>query len=82
MPMLAVLGLVYAWPKIVSVRAYLLFIFESNLSVYSLYYTEACNEFLRLIAASLRLDNTVSFEEMPQQWRVVGNTQRFDRPDI
>ena len=47
---------------------------KSNLSLYSLYYTKACNEFAGPISASLRPGNTTSFEEMSQQWRAVGNT--------
>ena len=53
---------------------------KSNLSLYSLYYTEACNQFAGLIFASLRPGNTAPFEEMPQQWRVIGNTA-FDLTD-
>ena len=57
---------------------------KSNLSLYSLYYAEACNEFAGPISASLRPGNTASFEEMLQRWRAVGNTvsdltgQRFE----
>ena len=47
---------------------------KSNLSVYSLYYAEACNEFAGPISASWRRNNTAPFEEMLQQWRAVGNT--------
>ena len=47
---------------------------KSNLSLYSLHNAEACNEFARPIYASLRLGNTVSFKEMSQRWRAVGNT--------
>ena len=47
---------------------------KSNLSLYSLYYAEACNELAGLISASLRPGNTASFEEMSQRWRAVGNT--------
>ena len=46
---------------------------KSNLSVYSLYYAEACNEFAGPIS-SLRPDNTASFEEMIQRWQNVGKT--------
>ena len=45
-----------------------------NLSLYTLYYAEACNEFARPIFASLRPSNTASLEEMSQRWRAVGNT--------
>ena len=47
---------------------------KSNLSLYSLYYAEACNEFAGPISASLRLSNTAPFEEMLQRWQTVGNT--------
>ena len=48
--------------------------FKSTLSLYSLYYAEACNELVESIYASLRPGNTASFEEMSQRWRAVGNT--------
>ena len=44
-----------------------------NLSLYSLYYAEVCNEFAWPISASLRKGNTAPFE-MSQQWRSVGST--------
>ena len=47
---------------------------KSNLSLYSLYCAEACNEFAGPISASLRPGNSALFEEMLQRWRVVGNT--------
>ena len=47
---------------------------ESNLSLYSLYHAEACNEFAGPISASLRTGNTAPFEEMSQRWRAIGNT--------
>ena len=47
---------------------------KSNLSLYSLYYAEACNELARPIFASLRLGNTAFFEEMSQRWRAIGVT--------
>ena len=47
---------------------------NQNLSLYSLYYVEACNEFAELISASLRLSNIASFKEMSQRWRAVGST--------
>ena len=46
---------------------------KSNLSLYSLYYAEACNGFAGLFSASLRLGNTATFKEMSQRWRAVGN---------
>ena len=49
-------------------------IVKSNLSLYSLYYAEACNELAGPISASLRPGNTAPFEEMSQRWRAVGNT--------
>ena len=46
-----------------------------NLSLYSRYYAEACNEFAEPISASLRTGNTALFEEMLQRrWRAIGNT--------
>ena len=53
---------------------------KSNLSLYSLYYAEACNELAGPISASLRPGNTAPFEEMSQRWRAVGNTV-FDLTD-
>ena len=47
---------------------------KSNLSLYFLYYDEACNQFAEPISASLRPGNTASFEEMSEWWRAVGNT--------
>ena len=47
---------------------------KSNLSLYSLYYAESCNEFAGPISASLRPGNTDPFEKMLQRWRAVGNT--------
>ena len=47
---------------------------KSNLSLYSLDYAEACNEFAGPISASLRPGDTAPFEEMLQRWRGVGNT--------
>ena len=49
-------------------------VLKSNLSLYSLQYAEACNEFAGPISASLRQGNTDPFEEMSQRWRAVGNT--------
>ena len=60
-------------------------VFKSNLSLYSMYYAEACNEFSgttqrhRAQATQLR-----PFQEMLQWWRAIGNTvsdlisQRFE----
>ena len=47
---------------------------KSSLSLYSLYYAEACNKFAGAISASLRTGNTAPFKEMLEQWRAVGNT--------
>ena len=47
---------------------------ESNLSLYLLYYAEACNNFAGPISASLRPGNTASCEEMTQRWQTVDNT--------
>ena len=46
---------------------------KSNLSLYSLYFTKACNEFAGPIFASLHQRNTAFFEKMSQRWRAVGN---------
>ena len=48
--------------------------FKSNVSLYLLYYAEACNELAGPISVSLRLGNTASFEEMLQRWLIIGNT--------
>ena len=55
---------------------YLFFIKSNqlNLSLYSLYYAEACNEFVWPTSASLRPGNTASFEEMSQRWQAFGST--------
>ena len=47
---------------------------KSNLSLNSLLYYEACNEFVGPFFASLRLVNAAPFEEMLQRWRAVRNT--------
>ena len=47
---------------------------KSNLSIYSLYHAEECNELAKPISASLRPGNTASFEQMSQWWPAVGNT--------
>ena len=47
--------------------------FKSNLSSHLLHYAEACYELTGPIFASLRPDNTASFEEMPQRWWAVGS---------
>ena len=48
---------------------------RSKLSLYSLHYTEACNELSGLISASLCSSNKAFFEEMSQRWRAVGNNE-------
>ena len=48
---------------------------KSNLSIYSLYYAEACNELAGPISASLRLGSTASFEEMSQRFARDSNLQ-------
>ena len=48
---------------------------KSNLSLYSLYYAEGCNEFAVLISAALRPGNKVPIEEIMQRGRAVGNTE-------
>ena len=53
---------------------------KSNLSLYSLYYAELCNEFAEPISVSLRPGNAAPFEEMSQRWRAVGNTVRLASP--
>ena len=50
------------------------FLADKNLSLYSLYYAEACNELAGPISASLHPGNTVSFEELLQRWRAVSNS--------
>ena len=47
--------------------------YQSNLSLYSLYYAEACNEFTGPVSASFRSGNTAPFEEMLQGWRTIDN---------
>ena len=60
--------------------------FKSNFSLYSLYYAEACNEFVEPFYASLHPGNIASLEEMSQRWRAGGNTEsdltdpRFEPP--
>ena len=49
-------------------------IIKLNLSLYSLYYAEACIELTGPISASLRPGNTAFLEEMSQQWRAVGSS--------
>ena len=46
----------------------------SNLSLYSLNYAQAYNEFAGSISAPLRPGNAAPLEAMSQQWRAVGNT--------
>ena len=61
-------------------------IIKSNLSLYSLYYAEACNEFAGgLICVIALVQYTVArFGEMFQRWQAVGNIvsdltgQRFE----
>ena len=62
---LMVLGFTMCWCK---------FCFKSNLSIYSLYYAEACNKLAGPNSASLRPGTTTSFEKMLLRLRVVGNT--------
>ena len=47
---------------------------NQNLSLYSLYYVEACNKFARPISASLRPGNIAPFKEMSQRWLAVGSS--------
>ena len=49
-------------------------VIDLNLSLYSPYYAETCNEFAGPISALLCPDNTALFEEMLQRWQAVGNT--------
>ena len=60
--------------KAAGAKLYSLLVIESNLSLYSLCYTEACNEYAGPTSASLRPRNTAPFEEMLQRWQAVGNT--------
>ena len=46
---------------------------QIKLSLCSLYYTKACYELAGSIFASLRPQNTASFEEMSQRWPAVDN---------
>ena len=47
------------------------------LSLFSLYYAEACNQLAGPISVSLHPGNTAFFEEMSQGWQAVGNTVSF-----
>ena len=47
---------------------------KSNLSLYSLYFVGACDEFTGPISVLFRPGNTAPLEEMLQRWRAVGNT--------
>ena len=47
---------------------------KSNLLLFLLLYSEACNDLAVPISASLRPGNTAFFEEMLMRWRTVGNT--------
>ena len=49
-------------------------LFKSNLSLYSLYYAETCNEFAGPISPLLRVGRTALFKEIFQRWRTVGNS--------
>ena len=63
--------------NITRILSYLIDFFKeikSNLSLYSLYNAETCNEFTGSILSSLRPGNTATFEEMSQRWWTVGNT--------
>ena len=55
-------------------RRFLLHFLLSNLSLYSLHYAKACNEFAGPISVSLRPGNKAPSEEMLQRWRAVGNS--------
>ena len=47
---------------------------KSNLSLYSLYYAKAYNEWAGFISVSLRPGKTAFSEEMLQRWQPVGNS--------
>ena len=47
---------------------------KSNLSLYSPYYAEACDELSGPISALLRPENSAPIEEILQRWRAVGKT--------
>ena len=49
-------------------------IIKSNLSLYSLYYTKACNKLIGPISASLHHGNIALFKRMSHRWQAVGNT--------
>ena len=63
-------------PLRVSVQFHLQVSLKASNLLYSLYYTEAHNEFLGPIYASLRTGNTASFDEW-ERWWAVGDTE-FD----
>ena len=46
----------------------------NSVSLYSLYYAEACNEFVGSVFASWHPGNTTLFKEILQRWRAVGDT--------
>ena len=48
--------------------------FISNLLLYPLHYSEACNELALPISVSLLPGNTAPFEKISQRWQAVGNT--------
>ena len=47
---------------------------KSNLLLYSLYYTNACNEFARYDLRVVVPGNTTLFKEMLKRWRAVSST--------
>ena len=51
----------------------LLYIINSHISLYSLYYAKACNEFAGHISTSLHPGNTAPFTQVSQQWQTIGN---------
>ena len=66
--------LILSYLRRICCKAQYCFQIKSNLSLYSLYYAEACNELAGHISVSLRQGNTAPFEEMSQRWRAIGNT--------
>ena len=57
-----------------------IYLIESSLFVYSLYFAEACNEFAGLINVSLRPGNTDPFKEILQRRRQ--HRVQFERVEI
>ena len=47
---------------------------QSNFSLHSLFYAEACSEITGPISKFLCPGHTSSFEEMSQRWQALGNT--------